>query len=95
MYNRDDFGSMSREEQIDVMRQWFFMLYEDPANETPYAGREGGYLYVNGGPYDAEEELREQFEEVVGEEPIMVLVNELSNLGHEWAPTSRNPKYRE
>ena len=83
---------MDREAQIETMRQWFFELYEDPAQETPYSGSDGGYFYIHGGPYDAEEELREEFEEIVGEEPIMALVNELADLGHEWAPTIRHPK---
>ena len=57
-------------------------------------GREGGYIYVQGGPYDAEEELPEEFEEIVGEEPIMSLVKELSGLANEWASTSRHPDYK-
>ena len=44
---------------------------------------------------EAEEELREEFEEIVGEELIMALVNELADLGHEWAPTIRHSKYTE
>jgi hypothetical protein len=93
MYDRDALGNMDREAQIEVMRRWFFSHFEDPANETPYSGRDGGYIYVQGGPYDAEEELLKQFEEIVGEEPIIVLVNELSDLGHEWAPTTQHPDY--
>ena len=95
MYNRDALENMGNEAQIELMKQWFFTLFEDPAHETPYDGREGGYIYTHGGPYDAEEELRKQFEAIVGEEPIMSLVNELSHLGHEWAPTSQYPDYIE
>lgn len=95
MYDPDALRGMDREAQIETMRQWFFALYEDPAQETPYSGSDGGYFYIHGGPYDAEEELREEFEEIVGEESIMALVNELADLGHEWAPTIRHPKYTE
>ena len=93
MYDRNALGDMDMEAQKEVMQQWFFTLFEDPANETPHDGREGGYIYVQGGPYDAEEELREEFEEIVGEEPIMSLVKELSGLANEWAPTSRHPDH--
>ena len=50
---------------------------------------------MHGGPYDAEEELREEFEEIVGEEPILVLVRQLADFGEEWAPTTQHPKYVE
>ena len=93
MYDRNALGDMGMEAQKEVMKQWFFTLFEDPAQETPYSGRDGGYQYIHGGPYDAEEVLRGEFEEIVGEEPIMSLVEELSDLGHEWAPTLQHPDY--
>ena len=93
MYDREALGNMETEAQREAMRQWFFTFFEDPANETPYSGRDGGYFYTHGGPYDAEEELRKEFEEIVGEEPIMALVRELLDLGHEWAPTTRHPDH--
>ena len=75
---------MSEEEQVGAMRTWFFKYYEDPANETPY---EGEYIYIQGGPYDAETELRENFEGIASENAIITLTEELAELGSEWAPT--------
>lgn len=40
------------DDQKTAMREWFLARYCDPAQETPYNGREGGYLFVNGGPYN-------------------------------------------
>ena len=92
-YDKAELEKKRATEQREVMREWFFTYFEDPANETPYESREGGYIWIHGGPYNAEEELREEFESIVGEEPIMVLVNELLDLGHEWAPTTAHPQY--
>ena len=50
MYDPDALRGMDREAQIETMRQWFFELYEDPAQETPYSGSDGGYFYIHGGP---------------------------------------------
>ncbi|WP_300702122.1 hypothetical protein [Bacteroides sp.] len=40
---------------------WFLSNYMDPANGVPYNGREGGYQYWNGGPYNARNEIVEAF----------------------------------
>jgi len=84
---------MVRRTQINAMRGWFLWHYEDPAHETPYSGSDGGYFYIHGGPYDAEEELRGVFEGIFWEDAIMELVEELSGLAFEWAPTVQHPKY--
>jgi hypothetical protein len=49
----------------EAMRQWFFTRFEDPAQNTPYNGAEGGYLYIHGGPRSAEDELYKRFGSVV------------------------------
>lgn len=85
----EDLGSLSRELQIDAMRSWFGARFEDPAESTPYNGREGGYLYIHGGPYDAREELETEFGKYVPEDAIRELVEELENYCFEWAPTQR------
>ncbi|WP_432049475.1 hypothetical protein [Verrucosispora sp. NA02020] len=46
---------------VDDMVSWFLDGYEDPANQLPYDGAEGGYQYQGDGPYDADEVLREEF----------------------------------
>ena len=41
---------LGRKVQVQLIAEWFFSLYQDPANETPYNGREGGYLYIHRAP---------------------------------------------
>ena len=47
------------DDQRTAMQEWFLARYCDPAEETPYNGREGGYLYIHGGPFDPADELPE------------------------------------
>jgi HEPN superfamily RiboL-PSP-like protein len=77
-----------RETQIDAMRNWFYQNFEDPVNETPFDSGEGGYQYIHGGPYDAQEELTSQFEDSVPPDVIEELTEELENQCSEWAPRS-------
>jgi len=51
-----------RQAKIDEMIDWFHDHYEDPAQNTPFESREGGYQWVWGGPYDASEELSDHFD---------------------------------
>lgn len=79
--------SASEEEQLIAMREWFLARYCDPAQNTPYTGREGGYQFVNGGPYNPENELFKRFESCVDYEAIQVVVDELHEMvGENWAP---------
>ncbi|MCG6518527.1 hypothetical protein MC008_26515, partial [Escherichia coli] len=34
---------ISKKDQLEVMKNWFFENFEDPANACPYESREGGY----------------------------------------------------
>lgn len=82
---------IGRAEVARYLVDWFHYFYEDPANETPYNSREGGYLYIKGGPYSAEEELRENFEDVVPEDAILEAVNEIESDGlYDWAPSNHH-----
>ena len=84
--------ALTRATVVKYLVDWFHYFYEDPANETPYNSREGGYLYIKGGPYSAEEELRENFENVVPEEAILEAVEEIQSDGlFDWAPSHRHP----
>jgi ATP-dependent DNA helicase RecG len=71
---------------VDAMVSWFFERYEDPANGVPYDGREGGYQYVAGGPYEAEEELREAFEDGSSkiDRLIRAAVKRIEDSGYQW-----------
>ncbi len=48
-YRLDSLQFKSRDTRTELLRDWFFERYEDPANSTPYNSAEGGYLYIWGG----------------------------------------------
>ncbi|MCD6671819.1 MAG: hypothetical protein LT106_03105 [Burkholderiaceae bacterium] len=84
--------SAEREDQVIAMRGWFRARFCDPAYETPYNGREGGYLFVDGGPFDPSTELHDRFGGVVEDELIDEVVDEMvCEVGDQWAPIRRNP----
>ena len=96
----DNFAEMSEKEQIDAMVDWFNLMFEDPHNQMPYAGKDtdipyavGNYLYPWGGPYDAIEELEDRFSSVAEFETIEkaaeIVINQ--NGVHEWAPSDSHP----
>lgn len=70
----------------DQMIEWFRDHYMDPANGVPYDSSEGGYLYVNGGPYDALDVLSDRFPEALPDE-LQDAVSELEHESHEWVRT--------
>ncbi len=73
------------EQQISLMRNWFFDNFENPVEHTPYESREGGYIYIYGGPYDARQELEDMFLEVVPQEILNKLITELECESWEWS----------
>lgn len=83
----DSLGKMEKDQQLDIMRQWFYERYEDPANSQPYESREGGYIYLNGGPFDAREVLEAKFSSVVEQAAIDELVEELEGVCTDWTHT--------
>jgi hypothetical protein len=85
----------SPEEQREVMEEWFRSHYEDPVESTPFDSREGGYIWVWGGPYDAGEELREKFEGLVPDEVIDELASALTDECPGWTSTDRGDAYDE
>lgn len=75
------------EEQRIAMREWFLARFCDPAIETPYNGREGGYLFINGGPYDPAHEISHRFAGIVDDDVIQEVVHDLcTEVGNQWAP---------
>ena len=80
-----DLAEMDATDQLRVMREWFLANYEDPAQSLPYESREGGYIWIDGGPYDPHEELSSKFHEFVPEAVIEELGDELSAECPEWA----------
>jgi hypothetical protein len=80
-------------EQRDGMEEWFRSRFEDPAQRTPYESAEGGYIWVWGGPFDAEEELRNEFEGIVPDAIIEDLAASLGGECPEWAPVEHQDDY--
>jgi len=74
-----------RDFQKEVMGAWFLENYEDPVQSTPYESAEGGYIYIWGGPYQADEELGGEFHDLVPEDVISELVAELEEECIEWS----------
>ena len=93
--SRDDLPNEDREIQLDVMRTWFFENFEAPVERTPYESREGGYIWIWGGPYDAQEELSDEFGGVVPDDVIEELSSELNKENFQWAPAERPGDYDE
>lgn len=88
----DQLRALPRKKQEYYIVAWFHSQFWDPAQETPYNGREGGYLYIHGGPYDAREELDKKFGGVVEENIIETAVEEIESDGlTDWAPSPMHP----
>jgi hypothetical protein len=96
-FNPDDtwLAKAPRELQIEAMRQWFYARYQDPANDTPYNGREGGYIFVNGGPHDPNDRIQERFDGLVEYDVMEELIDELHQEpgGDRWAPIDQEVDY--
>lgn len=75
-------------DQVAAIVQWFNARFWDPANDTPYMSSEGGYIWVNGGPYDASEQIEGRFSGVASEEAIESAIEHVQSDGiYDWAPT--------
>lgn len=81
------------EAQIEAMREWFYEHYEDPAQRTPHESREGGYIWIWGGPYDAREELHAEFEGIVRDDVIEELAGELEGYSVLWTSGKKPEDY--
>jgi hypothetical protein len=92
-HNTEGADNPEREAQLEMMREWFFKHFEDPAERTPYESVEGGYIWIWGGPYDAREELDAEFGDGVPEDVIEELADELTRECWEWAPTPSREDY--
>ncbi|KJS26049.1 MAG: hypothetical protein VR75_08990 [Hyphomonadaceae bacterium BRH_c29] len=86
-----DLSDYDLEDASEVIKSWFRTFFEDPAQEMPYNGREGGYLYIWGGPYTAADEIYDAFESLASKEAIELAISELDDECYEWAPSSRHP----
>ena len=77
--------ALDSEGRIEAMVAWFFENFEDPAYETPYDGREGGYQYIWGGPHEAADYIYDHFPEATEEEHSEA-IQRIDADGPYWAP---------
>lgn len=68
---------------VDQMVEWFKSGYMDPANGVPFDSREGGYIYVGGGPYDALDVLSQEYPDALPDE-LEDAATELEHESTEW-----------
>jgi hypothetical protein len=80
-----DVRGLSHDETVEAMVEWFFANFENPAESTPC--NEGEYVYIWGGPCDAQE-LEEAFSREATEQAIEAAVNSIETEGWEWAPSA-------
>jgi hypothetical protein len=93
---RTDFRRLPKSEKIKLMVEWFYQNFEDPTNRTPYETAEGGFQYIWGGPYDANNEIGSMFGGLVPDKWIEEAVDEVQRDGiYDWAPVRRDDDYDE
>jgi hypothetical protein len=93
-YSADDLRAMSSKDQVTAMVEWFERQFEDPQNETPYNKELGGYVYLWGGPFDANDQIQEEFSEAVDFDTMMLAVERVQDDGTvEWAPQTGGDFY--
>jgi hypothetical protein len=73
----DDLSHSDKKTQKEYMRIWFFRHYDNPGNACPYESQEGGYQFIWGGPYDANDVLSNEFSGIVADNIIEELAQEL------------------
>jgi hypothetical protein len=83
-YTPTKIKSLSIEQQIEIMSHWFEAHYDDP-NVLPYDSSEGGFQWIWGGPYDAGQQLRQEFDAFASDDAIAKLSSDLSDASSEWS----------
>lgn len=89
----DELSASDPDTQSAVMEAWFRSRFEDPAERTPYQSAEGGYIWIWGGPYDAHEQLANEFSGSVPQKIIEALADDLTQECWQWAPTPSSDDY--
>jgi hypothetical protein len=83
-----DVSKLDHDDAVEAMTNWFYANFENPAESTPWDGREGGYIYIWGGPYFAVAEIRDAFGETATEAAICEAIEQIEHEGIVWAPNS-------
>lgn len=93
-YRLDSFRYKSKAERAELIENWFLEHYEDPANSCPYESAEGGYFYIQGGPYDAWEVLSDTFGRHIDENVLEEIAEGLSSIRPEWERIPTEEDYK-
>ncbi|WP_141245358.1 hypothetical protein [Mesorhizobium sp. WSM4313] len=90
-YSPSAFRKLSRSRKKELMVQWFHEHFEDPAVRLPYESAEGGYQWIWGGPYSADDEIQSEFSDVASFELMQEAVDEVQSDGlFDWAPVAES-----
>lgn len=68
-------------EQLVFICKWFASRFTDPVNVLPYNTREGGYIWIDGGPYDARDEVECEFAGLVPDEVLEKAIEIIEDTG--------------
>lgn len=72
-------------QQKTAMWRWFASRFENPETAVPH-DEQGGYVFTEGGPWQADEVLHERFDAFVPEGVVQELVASVQEeVGNEWA----------
>jgi hypothetical protein len=72
------------ETQVDAMNRWFRKNFINPEEENPYDSDEGCFVFMNGGPYDPEQEINAHFESFIPEKARNEVISDLEDTALEW-----------
>jgi hypothetical protein len=80
-----DVTGLNHDEAVEVIKEWFFSNFEEPAQSTPR--NDGEFQYIWGGPYDARDEIESAFSGSAPEQVVEDAVRavEAEGIG-DWAP---------
>jgi hypothetical protein len=94
--SREAFAAMDEDKQRELKLQWFHENFEDPRSGNAFWDNETKeYVYLWGGPFDAQEQLWNKFGEIVPEALIENIREEVESHGtFEWAPGAVSPFYK-
>ncbi|TBE02333.1 hypothetical protein [Rhizobium ruizarguesonis] len=93
-FTPSQFRKLSKRRKVQAMVQWFHENYEDPAVRMPYESAEGGYQWIWGGPYDAGEQIGDEFSDISDQASIDKAAAEITGDGlFDWAPKARREDY--
>jgi hypothetical protein len=81
-----DLSGLTIDETTDAIKSWFYANFEDPVENTPWD--EGEYVYIWGGPYQADDIINSAFGGFASEKLLEAVISEIENEGLNWVPNS-------